>query len=124
MNDANRTLRFVFSGWFLDGSSIAPDHELHGRYSFLSDHGRVGATFRDIPPERNEEGQRLVQEFFDSRGDIDSPNDALFVELSKKLGSLTYQIYEVVGLEQHGEETLVQVRSLREDDPEPNQTPA
>lgn len=109
-------MRFAFEGGFLDGGSIGSDDELGERYAFLSSHGRVGAIFRDIPPDRAEEKSRLIKEFEIAYQDVE-PTQEEFLAFAKRRRSLAYQIYEVVEREEHCEETLVRVRFVREDDP-------
>ena len=57
-------ITFNFNGGFLDGETIVGDTNEKTpsparRYVFLSQGGRVGIRFRDMPPERCEELRRL-----------------------------------------------------------------
>ncbi|HEX4145119.1 MAG TPA: hypothetical protein VHY91_16550 [Pirellulales bacterium] len=105
--------RFNFHGGFLDGQSMVSGWDRDGqtlpgeRYVFLSDGGRLGARFRETPPERTAEIRRML-----AAGPPDREHAQEFHERRKQLGS---QVYEVTRRDERPSETVVRVDFVGEE---------
>jgi len=105
--------RFNFHGGFLDGQSLVSgwDHDgvtLPGQhYVFLTDGGRLGARFRERPPERTAEIKRMLD-----IGPADREHAHEFHERLRQLGS---QIYEVTRRDERPSETIVRLDFVGEE---------
>lgn len=113
-------LQFEFHGGYLDGLSLPAGRDASGlalpgdHYLFLTDRGRVGARFRETPPERRAEIGRLLKEWMNN---IPEGTDARehAQQLHKQLAQLGSQVYEVAGREERPEATIVHVRFVGEE---------
>ncbi|HWC89385.1 MAG TPA: hypothetical protein VG433_07015 [Pirellulales bacterium] len=105
--------RFNFHGGFLDGQSLVSGWDRDGvtlpgeRYVFLSSGGRLGARFRETPPERDAEKKQLL-----AKGVADREHAHELHERLKQLGS---QVYEVTWRDKRPNEIVVHVHFVGEE---------
>jgi hypothetical protein len=59
-------VRFEFHGGFMDGQTVVGEDDMHvpenpaRHYLFLTDGGRIGARFREMPPDQADEERLLI----------------------------------------------------------------